>query len=54
MEFAVAQWVKNLGLSLLWLGLLVWLGFDPWPENFHVLQGQPPPKKNLIMKKSKM
>ena len=27
----MAQWVKNPALSLLWLR------FDPWPENFHML-----------------
>ena len=27
----VAPWVKDLELSLLWLGLLLWFGFDPWP-----------------------
>ena len=33
----VAQWVKNLSLSLLRLWLQLWHGFDPWPGNFHVL-----------------
>ena len=28
----VAQWVKDSALSLLWLG------FDPWPRNFRMLQ----------------
>ena len=28
----MAQWVKDLVLSLLWLG------FDPWPGNFHMPQ----------------
>ena len=37
----VAQWVKDLVLSLLQLGLLLWCRFSPWPENIHVLQ----PKK---------
>ena len=27
----VTQWVKDPVLSLLWLGLLLWRGFDPWP-----------------------
>ena len=27
----VAQWIKDLALSLLQLGSLLWLGFDPWP-----------------------
>lgn len=28
----MAQWVKDLMLSLLWFWLLLWLGFDPWPR----------------------
>ena len=31
----VAQWVKNLALSLHQMGLLLWHGFNPWPRNFH-------------------
>ena len=27
----MAQQVKDLALSLLQLGLLLWHGFDPWP-----------------------
>ena len=30
----MAQWIKDLALSLLWLLLLLWLGFHPWPWNF--------------------
>ena len=30
----MAQWVKNSEFSLLWLGLWLWLRFDPWPRNF--------------------
>ena len=34
----VVQQVKDLVLSsLLWLWLLLWHGFDPWPGNFHTL-----------------
>ena len=32
----LAQWVKDPALSLQWLRLLLWHGFDPWPRNFHV------------------
>ena len=32
----VAQQVKDLGLSLLWLRSLLWHGFDPWLSNFHM------------------
>ena len=28
-------------LSLLWLGSLLWHGFDPWPGIFHMLWLQP-------------
>ena len=31
-EFLVAQWVKDLALSLLWLR------FNSWPGNFHMPQ----------------
>jgi len=30
----VAQGIKDMALSLLWLGSLLRLGFDPWPWNF--------------------
>ena len=32
--------VKDPVLSLLWLRSLLWLGFDPWPRNFHIPQDQ--------------
>ena len=32
----MAQWVKDLVLSLLQLGLLLWCRFDPWQRNFHM------------------
>ena len=41
----MAQWVKQLVLSLLWLRPLLWRGFDPWPWNFHLLQMRPKEKK---------
>ena len=37
----VAQGVKDLLLSLLWLGLLPWHGSDPWPWNFRMPWVQP-------------
>ena len=37
----MAQQVKDLVLSLQWLGFLLWHRFDPWPGNFHVPQVQP-------------
>ena len=33
----MAQWVKDLVLSLQWLELLLWQGFDPWPRKFRML-----------------
>ena len=33
LEFLVAQRLKDLALSLLWLGLQEWLGFNPWSGN---------------------
>ena len=37
----VAQWVKDLALSLLWLGSLLWYMFNLWPRNFCMLQERP-------------
>ena len=31
----MAQWVKYLALLLLWLSLLLWHRFNPWPQNLH-------------------
>ena len=42
----VAWWVKNLVESLLWLGLLLWLWFNPWPRNFCMLVGMVKKKKS--------
>ena len=33
----VAQWVKDLRLSLLWPWLLLWQRLDPWPGNYFCL-----------------
>ena len=41
----MAQQVKDLVLSLLWLWLLLWCRFDPWPGNFCMPQVQPKKKK---------
>ena len=30
----MAQWIKDMVLSLLWLRLLLWCMFNPWPQNF--------------------
>ena len=37
----MAQWVKDLVLSLQWLGLVLWLGFNPGPRNFCMPWMQP-------------
>ena len=34
---AVTQWVKDPALPQLQPRSQLWLGFDPWPGNFHVL-----------------
>ena len=34
----MAQWVKDLVLSLLWLGLQLLHMFDPWPGSFCMLR----------------
>ena len=45
----MAQWVKDSVLSLQWLRLLLWLGFNLWPRKFRILQcGQKEKIKNII------
>ena len=44
----MAQWVKDLALSLQWLGSLLWCGFDPW----HMLQAWS--KKNVHSSRMKL
>ena len=39
--------VKDLSLSLLWLGSLLWHRFDPWPGNFCMPWVQPPLQKKI-------
>ena len=43
----MAQWVKDLVLSLQWLGSLLWCRFDPWPGSIHMLQSQPQTEKKI-------
>ena len=40
-RFLVAQQVKDPALTLLWLGLQLWHGCDPWPGNFCMPQEWP-------------
>ena len=44
-EFSGGLAVKNPALSLLWLGLPLWQGFNPPLRNFCMLQAQPKRKK---------
>jgi len=44
----VAQWLKELALSLQQLGSLLWCGFDIWLRNFHMPWAWP---KKIIKKK---
>ena len=41
----MAQSAKDLLLSLLWLRLQLWLGFNPWPGNFCTPRAQPKEKR---------
>ena len=45
----MAQWIKDPVLSLWWLELLLWPGFDPWPRNFHIQWAHVGEKKYKIM-----
>ena len=45
LTFPIAQQVEDPVLSLLWLGWLLWPGFDSWPRNLHMSQAQPKKKK---------
>ena len=51
----MAQWVKDTGLSLQWLGSLLWHEFDPWPMKFHMLWMYPcPPTQKKQINEHKM
>ena len=52
-EFLMAQQVKDLELTLLWLWLQLRCEFDPWPRNFCVQQVQPFEKKKKRKRKRK-
>ena len=44
----VPWWLSGLRipvLSLLWLGSLLWHGFNPWPGNFHKPEVDPAQKE---------
>ena len=40
--------VQDPALSLLRLGSLLWLGFDPWPGDFHMLRVWPEKKSSEL------
>ena len=44
MQFPGVLVVKDLALSLLWLWLQPWCGFDPWSGNFCMLWAWPKQK----------
>ena len=48
----VTQWGKDLALSLLWAGSLLWLRFHPWPGNFRMPGTWPKKKKKKKKKKA--
>ena len=45
----MAQWVKDPAQLQLWCKLQLWLGFSPWPGNFHMPWVWLPPQKMLNM-----
>ena len=45
--------VKELVLSLQWCGSLLWGTFEPWPENFHMLEIRPRKREKEKEKKEK-
>ena len=44
----MVQWVKDPALLQLQCRSQLWLGFSPWPGNFHMLWMQPKKKKIKI------
>ena len=44
----MAHQVKDPALSLLWLGLLLWHGFESWPRNLYILQVRPKEKEKAM------
>jgi len=45
-SYPVVQWVKDPELSLKWLRLLLWHGFDPRHMNLHMPRVRPKKKNN--------
>ena len=49
----MVQWAKDPALSLLWLRMLLWGGFHPWPRNCHRPQALPSFKKKKKKRKKR-
>lgn len=45
----MAQGVKDVVLSQLWLRSLLWCRFSPWPGNFYMVQTQGKKKGDWIL-----
>ena len=50
----VVQWVKDPALLQLWHRWQLWLGFDPWLGNIHILWVQLKNKNKKNFKKQKL
>ena len=50
---AVAQQVKDMAWPQLWLRSHLWLRFNPWPGNFHMLWVQPTKQNKTLICSSK-
>ena len=50
----LVEWVKDAALPQLWHMLRLWLGFSPWPRNFHMLQVEPKKKKKDVNEGKKL
>ena len=48
----MAQWIKDLVLSLEYLGFLLWCRFSRWPGYFHMPWARPQKKKEKLMEKN--
>lgn len=50
LEFPLwCKWVKDPMLSPQWIGSLLWQGFYPWYENFHMPMGTATKKKKALI-----
>ena len=49
----MVPWVKDPELPQLWRRLKLWLRFDPWTKDFHMLQVQKKKKKSHLLTQSR-